>query len=278
MLLVVNPASSGVATPVLADIFNLTTNQSALLVAAIFGLVPSQLFSGPAAPGRPLPGRPREERARGRIHAQHTGRVTARTRFASGGGVAFDGRRAPAREVRHGHRRDGTAAGRGVRDGPDARRSRGRSRARGAGEPGTPDRDPNTIGVVFVHGVGSQRPGEWLLEACRPFLRLIGAWRATTEGVEPGNDTTTTANIDFAGGSRPFVDRGGAGDRRSPGADVAHDRGLVGGPGEPAVGRADVQLARAVGAQASVPGASCPASGPRAGSSAWSTSSSCPCS
>ncbi len=46
MLLVVNPASSGVATPVLADLFNLTTNQSALLVAAIFGLVPSQLFSG----------------------------------------------------------------------------------------------------------------------------------------------------------------------------------------------------------------------------------------
>jgi hypothetical protein len=66
-------------------------------------------------------------------------------------------------------------------------------------------RDPNTIGVVFVHGLGSQRPGEWLLEACRPFLRLISAWRATTEGVEPGNDPTATANIDFSGASRPFV-------------------------------------------------------------------------
>ena len=77
--------------------------------------------------------------------------------------------------------------------------------ARAAGEPDTPDRDPNAIGVVFVHGVGSQRPGEWLLEACRPFLRLIGAWRATTEGVEPANDPTTTANIDFSGASRPFV-------------------------------------------------------------------------
>ena len=77
--------------------------------------------------------------------------------------------------------------------------------ARAAGEPGTPDRDPNAIGVVFVHGVGSQRPGEWLLEACRPFLRLIAAWRATTEGVEPANDATSTASIDFSGASRPFV-------------------------------------------------------------------------
>jgi hypothetical protein len=70
---------------------------------------------------------------------------------------------------------------------------------------GDAGRDPNTIGVVFVHGVGSQRPGEWLLEACRPFLRLIAAWRATTEGVEPANDPTTTANIDFSGATRPFV-------------------------------------------------------------------------
>jgi hypothetical protein len=77
--------------------------------------------------------------------------------------------------------------------------------ARAAGDPAVPDRDPNEIGVVFVHGVGSQRPGEWLLEACRPFLRLISAWRATTEGVEPENDPTTTANIDFSGASRPFV-------------------------------------------------------------------------
>jgi hypothetical protein len=46
LLLVVNPTSRGGATPDLAEIFNLTLNQSALLVAAIFGLVPAQLFSG----------------------------------------------------------------------------------------------------------------------------------------------------------------------------------------------------------------------------------------
>ncbi len=79
------------------------------------------------------------------------------------------------------------------------------SLARAAAEGASGARDPNTIGVVFVHGVGSQRPGEWLLEACRPFLRLISAWRATTEGVAEANDPTRTANIDFSGGSRPFV-------------------------------------------------------------------------
>ena len=66
-------------------------------------------------------------------------------------------------------------------------------------------RDPNDIGVVFVHGVGSQKPGEWLLEASRPLLRLLSAWRTTTDGVAPANDPTRTANIDFSGGSRPFI-------------------------------------------------------------------------
>ena len=126
--------------------------------------------------------------------------------------------------------------------------------ARAAGEPGTPDRDPNTIGVVFVHGVGSQRPGEWLLEACRPFLRLIGAWRATTEGVEPGQRPDRDGEHRLLRRVAAVRHRAGAGDRRSPGPDVAHDRGLVGRPGEPAVGRADVPLARALGAQAPVPG------------------------
>jgi hypothetical protein len=46
LLTVVNPVAVGAATPDLAKIFDLGSNQSALLVAAIFGLVPSQLFSG----------------------------------------------------------------------------------------------------------------------------------------------------------------------------------------------------------------------------------------
>ena len=66
-------------------------------------------------------------------------------------------------------------------------------------------RDPNHVGVVFVHGVGNQRPGEFLLQASRPLLRLISAWRTTTEGVPPANDATQTANIDFSGVSRPFI-------------------------------------------------------------------------
>ena len=66
-------------------------------------------------------------------------------------------------------------------------------------------RDPNDVGVVFVHGVGSQKPGEWLLEASRPLLRLLSAWRTTTDGVDPSNDPIRTSNIDFSGGSRPFI-------------------------------------------------------------------------
>ena len=66
-------------------------------------------------------------------------------------------------------------------------------------------RDPNAIGVVFVHGVGSQKPGEWLLEASRPLLRLLSAWRTTTDGVDDANDPIRTSNIDFSGGSRPFI-------------------------------------------------------------------------
>jgi hypothetical protein len=46
LLTVVSPAANGSATLDLAQIFDLGANQSALLVAAIFGLVPSQLFSG----------------------------------------------------------------------------------------------------------------------------------------------------------------------------------------------------------------------------------------
>ena len=46
LLTVVNPASGGLPPPDLAAIFDLSVNQSALLVAAVFGLVPSQLFSG----------------------------------------------------------------------------------------------------------------------------------------------------------------------------------------------------------------------------------------
>lgn len=65
--------------------------------------------------------------------------------------------------------------------------------------------DPQTIGVVFVPGVGNRPPGETLLAWSRPLLRLLGAWQATTRGVRPSNDATTRVGIDPAGTTRPFV-------------------------------------------------------------------------
>lgn len=96
------------------------------------------------------------------------------------------------------------------------------ARARGARRPGGPKvatpaepaaaaeaieakPPPQTIGVVCVHGVGDQRPGDTLLSWARALERVVTAWKATTVGVAPGNDPVEDANIDFSGASRPFI-------------------------------------------------------------------------
>ena len=65
--------------------------------------------------------------------------------------------------------------------------------------------DPQRIGVVFVHGIGDQKPADTLLSWSRPLLRVVSTWQATTPGVPEGNDPTVSANVDFSGGTRPFV-------------------------------------------------------------------------
>jgi hypothetical protein len=75
--------------------------------------------------------------------------------------------------------------------------------ARGRRRPKAPD--PNRVGVVVIHGIGSQKPGETLLLWAHSLLRVVNAWAATTSGVEHGNDHALTADVDLAGGSRPWV-------------------------------------------------------------------------
>ncbi len=78
------------------------------------------------------------------------------------------------------------------------------SAAAGAVTPAAPP-DPNTIGIVFIAGIGSAKPGETLLSWSRPLLRLLSAWATTTYGVRPQNDQTGSANMDFSGISRSYV-------------------------------------------------------------------------
>jgi hypothetical protein len=65
--------------------------------------------------------------------------------------------------------------------------------------------DPSRVGVVLVHGIGSQKPGETLLLWAHSLLRVVNAWAATTSGVAHGNDHALTADIDLDGHERPWV-------------------------------------------------------------------------
>jgi hypothetical protein len=74
-------------------------------------------------------------------------------------------------------------------------------------EPPKPSRepDPNRIGVVVIHGIGNQKPGETLLLWAHSLLRIVNAWAATTAGITPDNDHAMTADIDLTGATRPWV-------------------------------------------------------------------------
>lgn len=66
-------------------------------------------------------------------------------------------------------------------------------------------RHRDRIGVVVIHGIGDQKPGETLLLWAHSLLRIVNAWAATTPGVGHRNDHAWTADIDLSGDSRPFV-------------------------------------------------------------------------
>lgn len=60
-----------------------------------------------------------------------------------------------------------------------------------------------TVGVVFVHGIGSQRPGETLLDWSRPLIRVLTEWRIA-HGLPP--DPVTSGDVDFSGATRPTIE------------------------------------------------------------------------
>ncbi len=66
---------------------------------------------------------------------------------------------------------------------------------------------PGTLGVVFVHGIGSQLRGETLLQWSGPIVRAVSGWARNTQGVIPADeaDAVVRSEIDFAGGSMPYV-------------------------------------------------------------------------
>ncbi len=66
-----------------------------------------------------------------------------------------------------------------------------------------PDEDVLRVGIVFVHGIGSQRPGETLLDWSRPLIKLLTEWR-TARGLPP--DPVVTSDIDFSGATQPTIE------------------------------------------------------------------------
>ena len=89
-----------------------------------------------------------------------------------------------------------------------------------------------TVGVVFVHGIGSQRPGETLLDWSRPLIRVLTEWRIA-HGLSP--DPVVSGDIDFSGATRPTIEldipaspAGATGDEPAAAQRWILDRSLVG--------------------------------------------------
>lgn len=73
-------------------------------------------------------------------------------------------------------------------------------------EPGPSSAQPEAplrVGIVFVHGIGSQRPGETLLDWSRPLIKLLTDWRIA-QGLPP--DPVVTTDIDFSGATQPTIE------------------------------------------------------------------------
>ena len=73
------------------------------------------------------------------------------------------------------------------------------------------------IGIVCVHGIGSQRPGETLLDWSRPIIKILTDWIVTKRSpngpadtpriaVTTQRDPVATGHIDFSGGQLPIVE------------------------------------------------------------------------
>ena len=69
--------------------------------------------------------------------------------------------------------------------------------------------DPNHVGIVCLHGIGSQAAGQTLLEWTEPIIRALVTWRARNEGALVGArepiDGVERSQIDFDGSTYPLV-------------------------------------------------------------------------
>jgi hypothetical protein len=97
------------------------------------------------------------------------------------------------------------------------RESARRRTTRGARAESSPKGAPQRIGIVCVHGIGSQRPGETLLDWSRPIVKVLTDWIAAHRGqaeslgsirLDPATirDPVATSHVDFSGGQLPIVE------------------------------------------------------------------------
>ena len=69
----------------------------------------------------------------------------------------------------------------------------------------TPDEplDPDRVGIVFVHGIGTQQPAETFLEWSAPIVRMLTAWRIE-HSLPP--DPVVRSEFSFSGSSQPYLE------------------------------------------------------------------------
>jgi len=63
--------------------------------------------------------------------------------------------------------------------------------------------DPDRVGIVFVHGIGTQQPAETFLEWSAPIVRMLSAWRIE-HGFPP--DPVVRSEFSFSGSSQPYLE------------------------------------------------------------------------
>ena len=78
-----------------------------------------------------------------------------------------------------------------------------------------PTTDPETVGVVFIHGIGSQRAGETLLAWSAPIIRILSAWRRDQRLT---SDPVIRSQVDLTGRTTPFIELEIAADPSHPAA------------------------------------------------------------
>lgn len=69
--------------------------------------------------------------------------------------------------------------------------------------PPPPVRDRESVGVVFIHGIGAQRAGETVLAWSAPIIRILSAWR-DDRGL--AHDPVILSKVDLTGRTTPFIE------------------------------------------------------------------------